>query len=318
MNTRKLLVLTLVLAVLAGGLWHLRASREGADMLTSESLRSFVPSGLAATVDAVDLTRPDNSTVRLEKRDGRWVLPALGGAPANASSIERMLTALVELRGEHRSSDPAVLGDYELLDEQAMSLILWEGGKERVRLLFGKGDFRHVFVREAGSPDVSVVPGAIVGQLGAYGPTLSPQFWIDGTLLSVSGSDVRELRLHAPGIDAVLSRQPSAGSDSANATAAPEWDFRQTAGKGLAQRQMEEILGVLERVPVTEAVYPANPGEAFPSHRLEVVTASGATVLEGAPDGDGFLVRVAGSPHLYRMGPAVFGRLFPAPDGTPE
>ena len=39
-------------------------------------------------------------------------------------------------------------------------------------------------------------------------------------------------------------------------------------------------------------------------------------VLEGAPAGEnGFLVRLAGSPHLYRMAPSVAGRLFLAPSG---
>jgi hypothetical protein len=318
MNIRNIVTLIAILALLAAGLWYSRASRRGQDMLTPDSLASFVSPGTAVSADAVELARPDNSTVRLEKKDGRWVLPALGGAPANAGGVERMLDALVELRGELRSRDPAVLGDYELLDDQAMRVALWRSGREEARLLFGKGDFRNVFVRAAGSPDVHVAPGSILGQMGAYGPQLSPQFWIDGTLLAFKADDVRELRLHAPGIQAVLSRRQDAGGNATNGTLSDGWDFSQHEGKGLGRERMEGVLAVLERVPVTEVVFPAETGPSFPTHRLEIRTDAGVTVLEGAREGEAFLIRVAGSPHLYRMAGSVSARLFPAPDGGSE
>lgn len=97
--------------------------------------------------------------MRLEKLDGRWVIPALGGAPANEGSIGRMLDSLAALRGELRSTDPGVLGDYGLQDAQAMSLALMVGGREMARLLVGKGDFRSVFIRQAGSPEAYAAPG---------------------------------------------------------------------------------------------------------------------------------------------------------------
>lgn len=319
MNARNILILTLVLAVLAGGLWYRKASRRGENTLTADSLRSFVAPDLTASVDAVELARPGNAAVRLEKRDGLWVIPALGGVPASEGSIGRMLDALAALRGELRSADPAVLGDYGLQEDQAMSLTLVAGGREKARLLVGKGDFRNVFIRTAGSPEVYAAPGSILGQLGAQGPSLSPQFWIDGTLASLPRETVKEIRLKAPGVEAVLARRVLSGGDAANATLEAEWDFRLSRGKGLAKEGMEGVLAVLERVPVTEAVHPPQTGPAFPTHRLEVATDSGVTVLEGAPEGEnGFLVRVAGSPHLYRMAPSVAGRLFPAPAGKAE
>ena len=319
MNARNILILTLVLVVLAGGLWYRKTSRRGENTLTADSLHSFVAPGLTASVDAVELARPGNATVRLEKRHGRWVIPALGGAPANEGSIGRMLDSLAGLRGELRSADSAVLGDYGLQEDQAMSLTLMAGGQEKVRLLVGKGDFRNVFVRTAGSTEAYAAPGSILGQFGALGPGLSPQFWIDGTLAALPRETVREVRLKAPGVEAVLARRVPSGGDAANATPAAEWDFRLSRGKGLAKEGLEGVLPVLERVPVTETVHPPQTGPTFPTHRLEVTTDSGVTVLEGAPDGEnGFLLRVAGSPHLYRMAPSVAGRLFPAPSGKAE
>lgn len=314
MNVRNILILTLVLGVLAGGLWYRKATRRGENTLTADSLHSFVSPDLTASVDAVELARPGNAAVRLEKRDGRWVIPALGGAPASEGRIARMLDTLAALRGELRSADPAVLGDYGLQEDQAMSLTLMAGGQETARLLVGKGDFRSVFIRQAGSPEACVAPGAILGQLGAQGPGLSPQFWIDGTLASLPRETVKEVRLKAPGVEAVLARRAPSGGESANATLEAEWDFRLSRGKGLDKEDMEGVLAVLERVPVTEAVHPPQTGPNFPTHRLEVATGSAVTVLEGAPEGEnGFLVRVAGSPHLYRMASSVAARLFPAP-----
>lgn len=313
MNTRNIIILVAVLALLAGGLWYRKTALPPTDLITADSLRSFVPAGLELkNIDAVELARPDGPTVRLEKKDGQWRLPGLGGVPANSQNVAGLLDALGDMRGEFRSSGPGLVADYDLEDAKALRLSLYGGNAEQLRLLFGKGDFRNVFLRVADSPEVFVVPGAILGRMGALSQTLSEQFWIDTSLLSLNWGDVQSLRLTGPEAEASLTRLPN---PDGNATAIDSWEFTQTRGQGLTQAQLEDSLTVLDRVAVIEALPPDSPQRArlnAPTHRLDITTASGLLTLEAVPDEAGALIRQAGSPHAYRMHASVFERLFPA------
>ncbi|NLW82653.1 MAG: DUF4340 domain-containing protein, partial [Desulfovibrionales bacterium] len=174
MNARSIMILALILALLGAGLWYRRTFRDEAYVMTSESLRPMVPADLnTAALDRIEISQPGSAAVMLEKTGGSWRIPALGGVLASAQGVEHMLATVAGLRGELRSSDPAVLRDFELERERALGLVLRQGQTERAHLLFGKGDFRQVFVRTAGSSDVCVVPGTILGQLGAHGSSLS-------------------------------------------------------------------------------------------------------------------------------------------------
>ncbi|NLW81538.1 MAG: DUF4340 domain-containing protein [Desulfovibrionales bacterium] len=315
MNARSIVVLALILALLGAGLWYRRTFRDDARVMTSESLRPMVPADLNTTaLDRIEISRPGSAAVILEKTDGSWRIPALGGVMASAQGVEHMLAAVGGLRGELRSSDPAVLRDFELESEQALGLVLHQGQTELAHLLFGKGDFRQVFVRAAGSSDVCVVPGTILGQLGAHGSSLSAQFWIDTNLLSVPATEVAELRLSTPTDEAILIRTTQVKGNTGNAASA--WTLRQSRGKGLPLGQLEDIVPALARVSVFEAVPPGNALVSrlnTPTHRLEIRTPSRTLVLEAALHRDDILVRRADSSHVYRMHATVFRRLFPAP-----
>ncbi len=320
MNTRNIVILITVLALLGGSLWYRKTSMPPKDLVTADSLRAFVPETLdLKSVDAVELARPNGPVIRLERTNGQWLLPGLGGAPANGQSVTGLLDALQEMRGEFRSSDPDIVADYGLSDDEALRLSLFSAGVEHVRLLFGKGDFRNLFLRTANSAEVFVAPGVILGRMGAHSQTLSEQFWIDTGLLSLNWEDIQELRLTTPDQEAVLKRV--AGNGEGNATVVDAWEFFQNKGEGLTQARLEDALTVLDRVSVHEAL-PTDSAERekldAPTHRLDIVTTSGLITLEAVKEETGALIRRAGSPHIYRMHDTVFDRLFPSPSPDAE
>lgn len=316
MNIKNILILTLILALLGVGLWYRKAARPPQDLMTAESLHRFADLDPTA-VTSVELSGPDNATVRLDKTAAGWVVASLDNAPANAAAIERLLNTVRELRGEPRADGEAVLPDFQLDTAQAVRLSLRQGQTETLRLLLGKGDFRNVFVREDGAIAVHVVPGTLLTQAGIKGRTPSAQFWIDTNLLSLAPSDVRELRLTTPEIEAVLTRANQPEVNATNATT-PGWAFSQTKGKGLAQTRMEEIATALARVSAAE-VLPANdPRQAGldqAPYVLAIQTASKTMTLRALrpdPKADA-VVRLDGSGHAYTMRGIVFERLFPGP-----
>lgn len=320
MNTKNILILTVILALLGAGLWYKKNANPPQNLMTAESLHRFAPEDLdPESITGVDVTGPDNATVRLDKTEAGWVVASLDNAPANAASIDHLLETVANLRGEQRANDEAVLPDFQLDAAGAVRLTLRQGQRDVLRLLLGKGDFRTVFVREDGANAVHVVPGTLLTQIGLKGRAPSPQFWIDTNLLSIAAPDVRELRLTMPGAEAVLTRAAQPGpnaTNATNATATPAWAFRQTKGKGLTQAQLEDIVPALARVSAAEALPvndPRRTGLEQPTHVLTVQTASKTMTLRAArpsPDADA-VVRLDDAAHAYTMRGIVFERLFP-------
>lgn len=320
MNTKNILILTVILALLGAGLWYKKVANPPQNLMTAESLHRFAPEGLDIKgITGVDVTGPDNATVRLDKTETGWIVASLDNAPANAASIEHLLETVRELRGELRANDEAVLPDFQLDAAQAVRLTLRQGQSDVLRLLLGKGDFRNVFVREDGASAAHVVPGTLLSQIGLKGRAPSPQFWIDTNLLSIAASDVRALHLTMPGAEAVLTRaaQPESNATNAtNATGASAWVFRQTKGKGLTQAQLEDIVSALARVSTAEVLLAGDPrrtGLEQPTHVLTIQTAAKTSTLQAVrpdPKADA-VVRLDDAAHAYTMRGIVFERLFP-------
>lgn len=317
MNTKNILILTMILALLGAGLWYRKAARQSQDLMTTESLHRFAPQDLDLnTVTTVEVNGPDNATVRLDKTETGWVVASLDNAPANAAAIEHLLETIRELRGELRANDDAVLPDFQLDTAQAVRLTLRQGQTEALRLLLGKGDFRTVFVREADSTAVHVAPGTLLTQLGLKSRTPSAQFWIDTNLLSLAPSDLRELRLSTPEAEATLTRADQPEANATNATTAPSWTFRLTTGKGLTKAQLEGVVPALARVSSAE-ILPADDqrraGLDQAPYVLTIRTANTSMTIRALrpdPKADA-VVRLDGSAHAYTMRGTVFERLFP-------
>lgn len=322
MNTRTLIILTLILGLSAAGLLYRKAVRTQADQARAVTLHRFANADVdAAAVTSVELASPDKATVRLDKGAGGWVVTSLDGVPANAASVEHLVTLLATLDGELRSTDAASLTEYGLDDGQALRLTLRQGDRDTLRLLLGKADLRQAFVRRDGSTEVYVVPGSVSGQAGIRNGTPGAQFWIETKLLAVDPDDVRELRVSVPGGESVLTRVepavPANATRSDNATtAAPQWAFTPApkGGKGLTRDQLDTVRTSLRRVSAAEALPatdPRVPALAKAPYALSVRTADRVITLRAIRAGQDVVARVDGSAHAYTMHETVFATLFP-------
>lgn len=322
MNTRTIVVLMLILALLGAGLWFRKASLRSRNLNTTISLHSLASQDLM-NATALELTGPDKTVVRLDKTTTGWVVDTLDQAPANDAAITHFLQTLNTLRGEPRAEDAAILGDFNLEDNQATRLEIYEDQAKLLDLYLGKGDFRAAFVRKQDSATIYVVPGTFLTQTGLRGQIPASQFWINTNLLSVAPADIHELELTTPASKALLSRQePSAkedGTSASNTDQALQWGFEQSKGDNLTRERMEEILSALTRVTVAEAVLANDPRLTSlerASHTLTIRTKNTTMTLHAArPDlQNDALARLDDAPHAYTMRGVVFERLFPEPE----
>lgn len=325
MNTRTLIILTLILCLAGAGLWYRKQARTEAVQTRTVSLHRFAAPELTTDgITAVDMTAADNATLRLEKHGANWVISSLENVPASQDSVTRFLSKTLELEGELRPSDPADLTEYGLDDAHALRLTLRTGASDALRLLIGKADLRQAFVRVEGDTNVYVVPGSLTGQAGLRDGRPSAAFWVDTNLLSVEPADIQKLHVTTPDAEAILTRA-AAQTAVANATAenttvpavqTPEWTFTALRGT-LTQADLEKITGFLRRVSAAEVLRSDDPRlsalENAP-YVLTVTTKTGTTTLRAAKKDKDILVRVDGAGHAYTLYDMTFESLFPKPE----
>lgn len=308
MNMRTFSVLILLLAILSAALWYRTLVQPPEHLMTASSLHGFIPTHLDLNaIDSLEFSKPQSVTVQVQKKDGHWELPALGGAPANAQHIEQLLAAIADLRGEIRAEGADLWEQFGLATDQALQVSLCAQGAEQLCLYFGQGDFRTVFLRVGDGPAIYAVPGTILTQLGAYGAAWSEQFWLETTLAAFHPDKIQSVRLKTPRSEAMLVR-----TSDAPATTSP-WAVQHIAGEELSRESLEAVLPALSRVAVFAALTPDDPVRTMldaPQYQMDIVTDTENITLEGSPHHDGALVRRKDQPFIYRMYPPVFERLF--------
>jgi hypothetical protein len=144
MSPKRLLPLVVILIVL-GVLAVLFKRPPTPPQLAEEvGLERLVPPTLHTdSITGFELYRgaQPQEIVRLRQRDGAWVVTSRFDTPGNSTKIQQFLTQLSTLQGELRADSTALLGDFQLTDEQALHLKVYTDtpDKPALYLLVGKG-----------------------------------------------------------------------------------------------------------------------------------------------------------------------------------
>ena len=155
MSPKRLLPLLGILIVLGVLAVLLKRSPAPTQLAQEVGLERLVPQTLRdESISGFDLyhgAKPQE-IVRLRQRDGAWVVTSRFDTPGNATKIQQFLTQLSTLQGELRADSTALLGDFQLTDEQALHLKVYTATPDQpaLSLLAGKGSGGNGFVRRAG------------------------------------------------------------------------------------------------------------------------------------------------------------------------
>ncbi len=191
MNRKTLIILAvLVVALLAA--WYSTHEAEKAQPLPQA--QAWLPQLKAAEVEAVEVQRPGQPLVRLQRTEQGWVLPA------NQGLVDGVLKALGEARKvEPRTSNPELYGRLGLAEQG-------EASQQGVRLKLERGSLPalQLLIGNPGQQDGQLVRGAgeaqswLVSQRIELPPTELE--WLDRRVTAVPFSAVRALRVeHAGG-----------------------------------------------------------------------------------------------------------------------
>jgi len=136
------------------------------------------------------------------------------------------------LQGELRADSTALLGDFQLTDEQALHLKVYTDAPDKpaLYLLAGKGSGTNGFMRRAGEGRIYSVNLHLQSTAGLtsgtpdQAPSAKP--WLDLRIQNVPKEQVSAVELHSPTRDLQFTTQPAApagGTEAASPPPAPAW-----------------------------------------------------------------------------------------------
>lgn len=196
MLRQSLIALALLLVALSAGWWFNRPLEAPPAAVAQPWLPAL--QGQAATITAIEVRRPGQPLVRLERREQGWVLPAKADYPADQAAVSALLRALLAAhKVAPRTANPALFAQLELDEKdgaegQAIRLSLEQAGAVPTALLIGKpGQQGGQLVRRADEQQSWLVDQRV--EL----PATELQ-WLDRRVSAIPFATVRELTLRYP------------------------------------------------------------------------------------------------------------------------
>jgi hypothetical protein len=337
MSPKRLLPLVVILIVL--GVLAVLFKRPPAPTQLAEEvgLERLVPQTLHAdSIRGFDLyhgARPQE-IVRLRQHDSAWVVTSHFDTPGNSTKIQQLLTQLSTLQGELRADSTALLGDFQLTDEQALHLKVYTDtpDKPALDLLAGKGSGGNGFMRRAGEGRVYSVNLHLQSMAGLTSGTtdqaLSAKPWLDLRLQNVPKEQITAVELHSPTRDLHFTTQPAVapagGTDASQASAAPAWKLAAPElTYSVKSDAVEDLVTTLRTLQGDDVVDPAKSAEygldAPPYRAMLTVHPSGQEVRQAvvflghevaAKSGSRY-ARLGDAGPVYMVPQWVVQRLFP-------
>ena len=211
MNRKTLIILALLVVALLAA-WHF--TREAERPKALPQAEAWLPDLQPAQVEAIEVQRPGQPLVRLQRQEQGWVVPAKADYPASQAEVAELLKALGEARKvEPRTSNPELYGRLGLAEQgaaeqQAVRLKLERGSMAPLQLLIGNpGQQDGQLVRGAGEAQSWLVSQRI--ELPA-----TELDWLDRRVTAVPFAEVKALRVvHADGQQLQLFRDKAEESN---------------------------------------------------------------------------------------------------------
>jgi Domain of unknown function (DUF4340) len=177
-STRNLIILAAVLLILVGASYLQRAQHQKE---TSVSSTALVMEGEfnQENISRLILGKGDNpdALVLASGPDG-WIAESYFNAKVDQNRIGALLLAFSNLKGEFRSDSQEVLGDYGLLEEQAITVRgLDPSGQEVLAVNLGRTatGSQGQFMRVPDSNKVYLSQIGLLALMGVYGESVTPK-----------------------------------------------------------------------------------------------------------------------------------------------
>jgi hypothetical protein len=243
----------------------------------------------AKAVTRVSVAQPGKETLVLERKDGSWQLPALGGFPAAKLKVEDFLVKLEGLRERFPVATSAAAAKRFKVSPDAFErkVVLAAGDKSLATLWLGDSpNFRRVYGRADGDDAIYDL------ELPAHEASTDADGWTDKSYLDLKEDDITEVTL--PG----LQMQRKDGKWQVDGLAAGEETIASEADSVVRQLAELRFVSVLGK-------------EAKPEYKQDApvlsisVTAKGAkprSYVFSKPDkGAEYVLKTSSAPYYFKV-----------------
>ncbi len=349
MKPEKLLPMAGILAALLVVGYVVKRKPARQDITQQFQLVRLVPADLrVADIERAEFYRgadPKAGVVLLRRRDDKgepagWTVESRFGAPGDATKIEEFLAKIRDREGEFRSGKAEVLGDFQLLDDQALHIALYRKDRAEAEshLLVGKGEnFRGCFVRRKGQNEVYSVDADLRTDLGFWGGEEKQQpesaEWISKVVIDLDREKIARIELDYPDKKLALEKKkaetPAPVEEGKDApptpAAAATWTLAaggpRTGAEGalapLTEHGYNTILNALDNLRASDIVDPSKKAEYgldSPAYRCAAVMEDGKrhVLLAGRPlpGGEAYLLVEGTEKPVFKMERYYFDNLF--------
>ncbi len=149
-------------ALLGLAIWKLgERNEEGA--VVDPDAASLLPDLVATEIDRLEIRRPKEEPIVIEKKSGKWRITAPLQAEADETAVSTALDKLDDLEVMDLAATKAAHHErLGVTDEEAVHVVVGrDGGKEWIHLLIGSYRGGNTMVRKAGDDRVAAVRGSI-------------------------------------------------------------------------------------------------------------------------------------------------------------
>ncbi len=324
-KTKNIIILGAVLLVLVG-VQYLQRTKHKESTSSSATAVLITDELTAETVGTISLGfgSTQNTVVLANTADG-WVIESFFGARANQQRVDSLLRGLNNLAGEFRSDSESVLGDYSLLENQAISVKAADfAGMEIFNILLGQSPvgFTGNFMRLAKSNKVYLSQENQLSQMGVYSGLELPkaQHFLELQAVKENSQDIDSLTMVDDEMTRVFSKkfgtvEPVDGADQTTPASVDrntwQWLLDGQTTADLAKNKVDAVLNSGVSIRANDLADPTASDSQYgldnPARKLTLKRQDGSElVLEfgktrEAQDGvtAGTYMRISGKPSIW-------------------
>jgi hypothetical protein len=301
----------------------------------SETLVKLFPDVDSASVAYIRVYKADypDSGIGFAKKDTGWIVSSYYGGPGKKAEIEKIIGDVVNLTGEVRSSDQALLGDFGLGDKEALHFEFYKSDSTLMRhFLAGKGlanAARSSFVRNFNDNTVYKANENLISRFAMWDAPANKRItvdrWLDLKMANIVADSVKAFNLNVKGKAYSFIKETEMSTDTLTPAKSNWKQVEPTKGKILESKDILDILNRLGRLRGSDILRSDN----LASLGLDKPTESANLVLEdGRKFGfvfgamaDTTKARYAvmeGNPFIYKVAGSICESIFENPFNPPK
>lgn len=297
----------------------------------SETVVKIFPGFEPSEVSYISVFKKDypDSGISFARQDTGWIVTSYYNAPGKKSDIEKIMTDMKVLTGELRSTNPSLINDFGLADNEALHLkFMRRDSTVLVHFLAGKGLAdapRSSFIRRSGSDTVYKADENFISRFAMWNAEpwkrVQVNRWIELKMTDITPDSIAWLNLIIKGKTDRFVKEESLATDT---TAPPKSYWKHVeigSGKKLDNNEISAIVSRISNMRANDLMAASDlKGTGLENSNYKAILGTkNSAIIEftfGAMADTTTKTRyalVSNKPYIYKIPDSIYESIFTAP-----